>query len=120
MLGMSSLPMKLLPLKMNGMNLDNVVNYLELDDNFVVNVKEGNNESVEFFFVLCMQLVHTMEKDFTCEWGTKFKSGDVVVVGKYYQKWGSSEGHYVFLISFPIVFLHVAHVKAIKIPYASM
>ncbi len=57
-----------------------------------------------------------MEKDFTCEWGTEFKAGNVVVVGKYYQNWGSSESSYVFLLTSPTVFLHVAHVRAIKFP----
>jgi hypothetical protein len=32
---------------------DYLVNYLELGDNFVINVEEGNNEGVEFYIVLC-------------------------------------------------------------------
>jgi hypothetical protein len=63
-----------------------LVNCLELDDNFAVNVKESNNEGVYSYFVLCTQFIYIVEKDFTCEWGIEFKMGDVVVAKKLVQQ----------------------------------
>jgi hypothetical protein len=66
--------------------------------------------------MLCTQLVHVVKEDFIDAWNTNFRVGDVVVVGTYYQKWVRGETNYVFLQNFPIVFLHVSHVKSIKFP----
>jgi hypothetical protein len=87
---------------------------LELGDNSAVNVEKGNSEGVNFYLVLSMQVVHIVEKDFTCQWGTEFKVRDVVVTRKYYKKSGVGESNYVFLRNSPTTFLHVAHVKAIN------
>jgi hypothetical protein len=87
---------------------------LGLGDNFAINAEEGNSEGVNFYLVLSMQVVHPMEKDFTCQWGIEFKVCDVVVARKYYQKSGVGESNYVFLRISPTAFLHVAHVKAIN------
>jgi hypothetical protein len=73
-----------------------LANCLELRDHFVINAEEGNIKSVDFYFILFTQVVHIVEKDFTCQWGIAFKASDVDVRRKYYQKWGASEGSYVF------------------------
>ncbi len=91
-----------------------MANCLELGDNFAVNAEEVDSEGVNFYLVLCMQVVHIVEKDFTCQWGIKFKVCDVIVARKYYQKWGLGEINYVFLKNIPTIFLHVVHVKTIK------
>jgi hypothetical protein len=87
---------------------------LGICDHFVVNTKEGNIECVDFYLILYTQVVHIVEQDSTWQWGIAFNVGDVDIGGKYYQKWGASEGSYVFHINYLIVFMHVAHVKAIK------
>jgi hypothetical protein len=85
-------------------------------DHFVVNAKEGNIELVDFYLILYTQVVHIVEHDFTCQWGIAFKVGNVDIGGKYYKKWGIGEGSYLFHINSLIVFMHVAHVRAIKFP----
>jgi hypothetical protein len=87
-----------------------------LGDNFVVNSKEGNIEGVDFYILLCTKIVFTFSKPFTCPWGQQFSVGDMVVVGKYYQKWGRSESSYVLLRSSNVAFIHVCHIRAIKFP----
>jgi hypothetical protein len=62
-----------------------------------MNVEEGNDKGVDFYLGMCTQLVHIMKEAFTCEWKIEFLTCDIVVVGKYYKKWGSSEANYVFL-----------------------
>ncbi len=37
---------------------------LEVGDNFVVNTKEGNEEDVDFYLVLCTLPIHIVAKDF--------------------------------------------------------
>jgi hypothetical protein len=95
---------------------DYLASCLEIGDNFVVNVEEGNQEDVDFYVMLCTQLVHVVKEDFIDTWSTNLRVGDVVVVGTYYQTWGRGETSYVFLQNFPIVFLLVSHVKSIKFP----
>ncbi len=87
---------------------------LELGDHFTINANKGNIKGVDFYLILYTQVVHIVEKDFTCQWGIAFKAWDVVVRRKYYQKCGVGEGSYVFLKKIPIIFMHVAHVRAIK------
>ncbi len=95
---------------------DYLVSYLEIGDNFAINVEEGNQEDVDFYVVLCIEPTHVVKEDFIDVWNTNFKVGDVVVVRTYYQKWGRGETRYVFLRNSPIVFLHVSHVRSIKFP----
>jgi hypothetical protein len=40
---------------------DYLANYLEIGDNFAINVEEGNQKVVEFYVVLCTQLVHVVK-----------------------------------------------------------
>jgi hypothetical protein len=82
---------------------------LELGDNFVVNAKEGNEEGVEFYVMLCTQLAHILKEDYTCHWGIQFQAGDVVA-RTYYQKWEIGEKTYVLLHRSHTVYLHVSHV----------
>ncbi len=70
---------------------------LEVGDNFVVKTKEGNEEDVDFYLVLCTLPIHIVAKDFINSWKPKFKEGNVAMVETYYQKWGSSINNYVFL-----------------------
>ncbi len=60
-----------------------LVDCLELVDHFVVNVEEGNIKGVEFYFIFCTQIVHIVEKDFTCQWGIAFNEGDVAIGWKH-------------------------------------
>jgi hypothetical protein len=43
---------------------------LEVGDNFVVNVKEGNNERQDFWLMCCTKPLHTLIHPLTCKWGT--------------------------------------------------
>jgi len=61
---------------------------LEVGDNFVVNTKEGNEEDVDFYLVLCTLPIHIVAKDFINSWKPKFKEGNVAMAETYYQKWG--------------------------------
>jgi len=90
-----------------------LANYLKLSDNFAMNAEGGNDKGVDFYLGMCAQLVHIMKEASTCQWKIEFLTSDIVVVGKYYKRWGLSEANYVFFKNSPIVFLHVSHVKAI-------
>jgi hypothetical protein len=70
---------------------------LEVGDNFVVNVEEGNNKGADFWLVCCVKPLHKSKQPYKCRWGTNFDEGDDAVVGKYYQKWGTSNSSYVQL-----------------------
>lgn len=86
---------------------------LELGDNFVVNVEEGNEEGVEFHVVLSTTSTH-FEVGLYMSLGHLFQASDVVVAGTYYQKWGTREKTYVLLHRSHIIYLYVSHVQAIK------
>ncbi len=36
---------------------------------------------MDFYLILYTQVVHIVEKDFTCQWGIAFKASDVVLKG---------------------------------------
>jgi hypothetical protein len=73
---------------------------LEVGDNFVVNVEEGNNKGANFWLVCCVKPLHRSKQPYKCRWGINFDEGDDVVVGKYYRKWGNSNSSYVQLKKF--------------------
>ncbi len=49
----------------------------------LVNTKEGNEEGVDFYVVLCIHPMRVLEEDYTrpCHGGTQFQTSDVVVKG---------------------------------------
>jgi hypothetical protein len=87
-----------------------------LGENFAVNLKEGNVEGVDFYILLCIRTMFTFSKPFTCPWGHQFCIGDMVVVGRYYQKWGHGESSCVLLRRFEVFYIYVCHVRVFKFP----
>jgi hypothetical protein len=83
-------------------------------DNFAVNVKVGNLEGMNFWIILCIRPLRQVKKAFKNKWGTSFEVGDEMVVGLYYQKWGTSDYTYVLLKDSHLVFMHSYLVHAIK------
>jgi hypothetical protein len=75
--------------------VDYSANCLKIGDNLAA--KEGNEEDVDFYVVLCTQPIHVVKEDFTDAWSTKFIIGDVVVARTYYQTWDKGDTSYVFL-----------------------
>lgn len=71
-----------------GSNGDDLVATLETGDNFVVNAAADNEEGVNFYVICCICGLHVVKEAFTDAWGTSFEAGDMVVLGKYYRKWG--------------------------------
>jgi hypothetical protein len=49
--------------------------------------------------------LHQIKKAFKDKWGTSFEVGDEMIVGLYYQKWGTSYYIYVLLKGFHLVFM---------------
>ncbi len=56
---------------------------LEVGDNFVVNFKEDNEEDMDFYIVLCIEIMYSVKNDFIDPWKIEFKIVDVVVAGQY-------------------------------------
>jgi len=75
----------------------------------VVNVEEG----VEFYVVLSTTSTN-FEGRLYMSLGHSFQASDIVVVGTYYQKWGTREKMYVLLHQSHTIYLHISHVWAIK------
>jgi hypothetical protein len=71
---------------------------------------------VDFYILVCTKMVLIMWKDFTCHSSTKFRVNDIVVVGKFYQKWGWGANSYVLLKTSHIAYVHVSHVITIQFP----
>ncbi len=92
---------------------DSLTNCLKLGDNVTMNAKKGNEKGVDFYVVLCTHPMHVFEEDYTCHCGYQFQVDDVVVIGTYYQKWGTWDSSYVLLQRSHIVYSHVSHVRAI-------
>ncbi len=68
---------------------------LEIRDNFVVNVAVNNDEGQEFWTINYFRPLHKIKNDFTNAWCSSYEVGDDVVVGTYYQKWGTTNDSYV-------------------------
>lgn len=90
---------------------DDLAAKFEIADNFVVNVKIGNVEGVDFYLICCSKPLHTIKEDFFCKRGINFVVGEQVVVGKCHKKWGTSYSTYVLLKNSHVVFLysHLVH-----------
>jgi hypothetical protein len=69
----------------------------EVADNFVINVEFGNVEGMDFYVICCSKILHTVNEDFEFEWGIEFVVGEQIIISKYDQKWGNSNGTYVLL-----------------------
>jgi hypothetical protein len=97
---------------------------LKIGDNLVVNVKEGNDEGVSFWLIMCTEPLCKVTKAFTNGWGISFEEGDDVIGGIYYQKWGHIDTSYVLLkdskkSTFPFTWLRLlnflCHLGIIKL-----
>lgn len=89
---------------------------LDIGDNLAVNAAEGNSEGADFWLINCTKTMHVVKCAFTCMWGTSFEVGDEIVVGMYYQRWGTSETSYVLLKNSHPVHMHAHLVRAVKFP----
>ncbi len=67
---------------------EDLSNLLQVGDNFVVPVVEGNDERVDFYVLQCQRTKFMVCESFQCFWGFHFDVGDYVVARTYYQKWG--------------------------------
>jgi hypothetical protein len=70
-----------------GVNGDHLASCLALEDNFAVNAKGGNFKGVDFYILMCIKPMYTLFVSYKCPWGQQFNVSDIVVVGRYYQKW---------------------------------
>jgi hypothetical protein len=93
---------------------DELATTLEIGDNLVVNAKEGNDEGVSFWLIMCTKPLWKVTKAFTNGWGTSFEEGDDVIGGIYYQKWGHSDTSYVLLKDSQKVYIFFHLVTTIK------
>ena len=69
---------------------------VEVGDNFVVPAEEDNDEGVDFYILQCQRHREVVTEKFTCAWGGEFDMGQHVIVGQYYQKWGTGTKNYVY------------------------
>lgn len=79
---------------------------LDIGDNFAINTGLENCEGADFQILSCTKSIHKVRKSFTNKWGGNFEEVEDVVVGKYYQKWGSSDSSYVLLKDSHIVYMY--------------
>jgi hypothetical protein len=63
---------------------DELAVILEVDDNFTINVEEGNDEGVTFWVILCIEPLHKVKESFINNWGSSYEEGDDVVGSLYY------------------------------------
>jgi hypothetical protein len=77
-------------------------------------LKFGNEEGVNFYGISCTKPLHQVSEQFTNMWGNTFELGDMIVVGTYYQKWGTRESSYVLLRNSHIVYLYSHLVRVVK------
>jgi hypothetical protein len=59
---------------------------LEVGNNFVVNVEEGNSKGLEVWILCCNKPLHKLNGPLNCKWGMNYNERDEVVEGKYYKK----------------------------------
>jgi hypothetical protein len=67
------MPWKWLLKKMIGMvwkNGDHLASFLQHGDNFAIKAKEDNVEGMEFYIIMCTNIIFIIESDFSCCWGT--------------------------------------------------
>lgn len=88
----------------------------ELGDNFAINAAPNNEENVEFYVLVCTKQMYTCKKAFECPWGESFEPGDLVIQGRYYQKYGTAADTYVFLKTSQKAHVLVDNIRATKFP----
>jgi len=93
---------------------DELANVLEICDNLVVNVKDGNRKGVAFHLILCTKAFHKVKEAFTDNWGTSFDVVDDVVTCFYYHKWGNNDSSYVLLKYSHVVYVYSHLVRVVK------
>jgi hypothetical protein len=49
---------------------------LQIGDNFVILVEEGNEKGIDFYVLQCQKAKHVVQEAFTCSWGSSFEIGD--------------------------------------------
>lgn len=54
-----------------GIKGDDLAATLEIDNNFVVNVKFGNVEGVDFYLICYSKPLHIVKENFSYKWGVK-------------------------------------------------
>jgi hypothetical protein len=75
-----------------------------------MNVKEGNEEGVNFYILLCTKTSFIIEEPFTSPWGQRFHGSDTTLARKYYQSWGWIGFAYVLLMQSQTTYIHACHV----------
>jgi len=93
---------------------DELVCVLEVGDNLIVNVEDGNSKGVFFYLILYTKSLHKVQRALIDHSGNSFNEGDDVVAWLYYQKWGSSDSSYVLLKYSHVVYVYFHLVRAIK------
>ncbi len=71
---------------------------LEIGDNYVINIAIDNDESQKFWIIKCSKPLHKVKENFIDAWGSSYEVGNNIVVGTYYQKWGTYESSYVIML----------------------
>ncbi len=81
---------------MSPLGNDDLVVVLEVNDNVIINAKEGNDEGASFWLILCTKPLHKVKTPFIDKWGiNSYEEGANVIGGLYYQKWGNNDNTYV-------------------------
>jgi hypothetical protein len=97
-----------------GRNGEEVLDLLNIGDNFVVPIERDNSEGVDFYILQCQRPKFKVRESFTCVWGCEFEAGDLAIGGAYYQKWDSSNKSYVYLNESNAAYIHAHLVCASK------
>lgn len=72
----------------HGGNGEDILQSLEIGDNFVVDATLGNEEDCEFYVTYCKKLIFEVSADgLNNDWGNSFELGYIVIGGRYYQRW---------------------------------
>ncbi len=80
---------------MSPLGSDELVVVLEVNDNVIVSAKEGNDEGVSFWLILCVKPLHKIRTPFIDKWGiSHYEEGANVIRSLYYQKWGNIDNTY--------------------------
>jgi hypothetical protein len=87
---------------------------LKVNDNFIVNVEEGNDDGVTFWVILCTKPLHKVKASFIDNWGSSYEVSDDVVGGLYYHKWGNNDKTYVLLTNSHKIYVYLHLVRVVK------
>ncbi len=93
---------------------DELATILKVNDNFIVNVEEGNDEGVTFWVILCTKPLHKVKASFIDNWGSSYEVSDDVVGGLYYHKWGNNDKTYVLLTDSHKIYVYFHLVRVVK------